>query len=103
MVAMMTVRTIQRKSTRTMTNSVVVTSMRRNSGSVSSARFWLVRRSVRRRSPRLGLANSVIRYSAQRLLDIGDEVYGRLDTDAQTEKTVRDAGARALFRVHVLV
>src|SRR5438105_7581212 len=41
--------------------------------------------------------------SAQRLLDIGDEIYGRLDADAETEKSVGDAGARALLRVHVVV
>lgn len=44
-----------------------------------------------------------MQYSAQRLLDIGYEIYGRLDSDAQTEESVRHAGARALFRVHVLM
>src|SRR5690242_6800400 len=58
---------------------------------------------MRRRSPSVGLAISVMLCSTQRLLDVGDEIYGRLDTDAETEESVGHAGARALFRVQILV
>src|ERR1043166_6309415 len=48
--AMMTVRTIHRKRTNTTTKRMLVTSIRRSSGTVSSERRVLVRRSMRRRS-----------------------------------------------------
>src|ERR1051325_519627 len=48
--AMITVFTIQRNSTSTITNSTLVTIIRRSSGTVSSVRRVLVRRSRRRRS-----------------------------------------------------
>jgi hypothetical protein len=46
---------------------------------------------------------SVIKYSTQRLLEVGDEIYGRLDTDADPEKSVRHPSSHALLRVQSFV
>src|SRR2546425_992608 len=37
----------------------------------------------------------------QRLLDVGDDVVGVLDADAQAKEAVRNADCRALFARHV--
>src|SRR5436305_4978051 len=39
----------------------------------------------------------------QRLLDVGDDVVGILDADAQAKEAVRNADCRALFTRHVRV
>src|SRR5438270_646806 len=57
--AMMTVRTIHRNSTTMITKRIVVTIMRRSSGSVSSASVGDVRRSTRRRSAATGIGSAI--------------------------------------------
>ena len=59
MAAMMTLRTIQRNRTRMVTKMIVVTSILRSSGSVSSASVGLVRRSMRRRSGATGTGSAI--------------------------------------------
>ena len=82
---MITVRTIHRNSTSTITNSIVVTSMRRNSGSVRSATRRILF-AAPRDVVRLAETSSAISRLVQRLLDVPDQVFSTFDADAQPRK-----------------
>src|SRR5687768_1706202 len=90
--AMITSRTIHRKSAMTIAESSDVRTMRRNSGSVRSARRLLCRRSTRRRSFADSRSPLPVPSAMQRLLQVGDEVVDILDADAEPHEAVGNPG-----------
>src|SRR5687767_460073 len=101
--AMITSRTIQRNSAMTIAESSTVRARRRNSGRVRSATRLFRRRSTRRRSFADSPSLAGSRSGMDRLLEVGDQVLGVLDADAQSDEAVGDAGLRALVRGQVRV